>query len=153
MQFFLATFEPSPIAFSIGGVAIHWYGLIMAAALAMGYVLVSSLAKRQSIDRKLVGDTIFYAIIVGLISARLYHVFGNTSYYWSHPEQILAIWNGGQAIHGALIGGFLVVVFFTKKKKLPFWKFADIASLALILDERDTKRLCGIIQRFCTSQC
>lgn len=131
----MATFEPSPIAFSLGRLDVHWYGLIMAVALFVGYLIVSRLAKRQGMNRKLVGDTIFYAIIVGLLSARLYHVLGNVPYYVNNPDQILAIWNGGQAIHGALIGGLLVVLFFTKRKKLPFWKFADISSLALILGQ------------------
>ncbi len=130
-----SSFEPSAIAFSFGAFSVYWYGLTMAFSMYLGYALVMHLNQQVKIDKKLLGDVIFYTIIFGLIGARLYDVLLNLPFYIERPDQIIAVWNGGLAIHGGIIGGFLTVMWFVKKHSLDFWKFADLASLAAILGQ------------------
>lgn len=130
-----SSFEPSSIAFSFGLLAVHWYGLIMAFSFVVGYSLIMNLNKQAKLDKKLIGDVVFYVIIFGLIGARIYDVLLDVPFFIKRPDQIIAVWNGGLAIHGGLIGGFLTVMWFVKKKGLDFWKFADIAVLAAILGQ------------------
>ena len=132
----LHTFEPSPILASIGPLTLYWYGLFYAISIVLGYLIVRwSLIKRikyqtrtlpsssqvsnsMELDTKLLNelpDFAFWFVIVGLAGARLYHVLNEWSYYWAHPLQIFAIWNGGLAIHGALIGGLIFLWFYSRK--------------------------------------
>lgn len=131
----LNTFEPSSILLSIGPIAIHWYGFIIALGALLGYIAVMHIAKQFNIDRKQLGDLIFYCIVFGIIGARLYHVIGQFSFYVGHPLEIFAIWNGGLAIHGGLIGGILVVLYMSKKYSLNKWRIADLLSVGVILGQ------------------
>ncbi len=131
-----SSFEPSAIAFYIGQFEIHWYGMIMASSMLIGYILISYLNKKQAkINDKLIGDVIFYTIVFGLIGARIYHVLLDIPFYLSNPDQILAVWNGGLAIHGGIIAGFFTILWFTKKRSLDLWKFLDLAAIATILGQ------------------
>ena len=131
----LNAFEPSSILFSIGPIAIHWYGFIIAVGALLGYIVVMHIAKQFNIDRKQLGDLIFYCIVFGIIGARLYHVIGQFSFYVAHPLEIFAIWNGGLAIHGGLIGGIVVVLYMSKKYNFNKWQIADLLSVGIILGQ------------------
>jgi len=129
-------FVPSAIAFHIGQFAIHWYGLIMALAMLLGYVIIMHLNKTQAqLDEKMLGDVIFYIIVFGLIGARLYHILLDIPYYAANLAEIIAVWHGGLAIHGGIIVGFLTILWFVKKRGLDLWKFADMAVIATILGQ------------------
>lgn len=71
-------------------------------------------------------DFSFGAIFGGFLCARVYYVIFNLPYYLSHPGEILAIWNGGIAIYGGIIGAVLYAIYFTRKRKISFWDFADL---------------------------
>lgn len=124
-----------PIAISLGPIQVHWYGVI----IGMGIILALSIAMREStrrsLDKDVFADLMLWAIPIAIISARIYYVIFEWDYYVRNPGEIMAIWNGGIAIHGALIGAVLTTYFFTKKRNISFWKLADIAAPSIILGQ------------------
>lgn len=127
---------PDPIAFQIGPLAIRWYGILMSTALALGTVLAYREAEKQKIDPEYVINLVVVAAPLGFIGARLYYIlFFNLEYYLSHPAEIPAVWHGGLAIHGALIGGVLGGYLVVRHYKLDFWQMADIVAPSLILGQ------------------
>lgn len=130
---FLHTFRPSPIALSIGNtINIHWYGLLIVIGMIIALLLSLYLAKKHKINRETIFDLSFWLIIGGLLGARLYDVFLELPYYLNHPLQIFQIWKGGLAIHGAIISGLIITYFYTKNKKINFWKLTAIFMPGLI---------------------
>jgi len=132
---FLHTFNPNPILAHLGSFAIHWYGLFLAVGALAGYLVFIRLGRRYGIKVADLENLFFFTLIAGLVGARIYHVLNEWSYYAAHPGEILSIWNGGLAIHGALIAGLVVFLLFARKKKLSFWLLADIAAPALALGQ------------------
>ena len=76
-----------------------------------------------------------FAVPIAIICARIYYVIFQWEYYSQNPGDIIKIWNGGIAIHGALIGSVLTAIVFAKVKKVSFWKLADIAAPSLLLGQ------------------
>lgn len=105
----LHSYIPDPIFFEFGSVVIHWYGLLMTLAIVAGVFVAVRVARMYGIDRTYVFDLAFYLVIFGLLGARVYHVLNELPYYLDHPSQIIAFWNGGLALHGALLAGIGVV--------------------------------------------
>ena len=110
------------VAIDLGFFQIYWYSLTMLSGVIAGSVLAYFEIKRHHIDKEDFFNMVFYAIIFGLLGARLYYVLFNLNYYLSNPSEILAVWNGGMAIHGAIIGALVTMVYFCKKKKMPLLK-------------------------------
>ncbi len=132
---FLHTFQPSPIAFSIGPFGMHWYGLFLLVGILAGYWLVDKLAKRGGLSPDMAGSRYVNALIGGFIGARAYHVITDWGFYGSNPDQIIAVWNGGLAIHGAILGAVLVIVYYAKRHHMRFRKLADLFALPAILGQ------------------
>ncbi len=132
---FIHTFEPYPIAFSIGTFAIHWYGFFLLLGIIIGYWLVGKLAHRVELSKDLATSLYINVLIGGLIGARIYHVLTDWGYYGNNLNQVLAVWNGGLAIHGAMIGGILTALYFVKKNNINFWKLADLFVIPAILGQ------------------
>ncbi|MGI6685276.1 MAG: prolipoprotein diacylglyceryl transferase [Bacillota bacterium] len=127
---------PDPTAFHIGSLPIRWYGILMSTALALGTYLAYREAEKQKIDPEHVINLVVVAAPLGFIGARLYYIlFFNLEYYLSHPAEIPAVWHGGLAIHGALIGGILGGYLVVRHYKLNFWQMADIVAPSLILGQ------------------
>jgi prolipoprotein diacylglyceryl transferase len=124
-----------PVAFSIFGLEVRWYGLLIAIAVMIGTLIAAKEAGRKGIKEETLIDFLLFAVPVAIISARLYYVIFSWSYYSSNPGQILNIRGGGLAIHGAVIGGALVAIIFTRIKKLRFWTLADVVAPSLILGQ------------------
>lgn len=74
-------------------------------------------------------------VLFGIIGARAYEIFLEFPYYWSHPSQMLKIWEGGLAIHGAIIFGAITLFLYIKKNKLDFWKLMAIIVPGLALGQ------------------
>jgi phosphatidylglycerol:prolipoprotein diacylglycerol transferase len=106
-------------------------GVILAIAIAI------KLAGYYKIKKETIIDLSFYLIIFGIIGARIYHVGLEWQYYLKYPLDIFKIWNGGLAIHGAIIAGLIVVYVFSLKKKINFWLLTSLIvpglSLALAI--------------------
>lgn len=123
------------IAFEIGPFTVYWYGIIIAFGVFLGFYLASKEAKRLGLDENIFADLLVWAIPISIISARIYYVLFKWSYFSQNPGQIFAIWEGGIAIHGALIGATITGIVFAKKRGISFWKLADIAAPSIILGQ------------------
>ena len=121
------------VAFSIFGIDVMWYGILMAIGMILGTLLALKEAKRVGIKEDDVLDLAIFAIPIGLLSARLYYVIFNWEYYSQNVSQILNFRAGGMAIHGALIGGILTGYIFTKIRKINFLKMADAVMIGMPL--------------------
>jgi phosphatidylglycerol---prolipoprotein diacylglyceryl transferase len=135
MTNFFHTFNPDSIAFSVGSFAIHWYGLFLLVGIVLGYWMVGKLAPKRDISSDTATSLYVNVLIGGLIGARIYHVLTEWHFYGDNLSQIYSVWNGGLAIHGAMIGGALTLLYFVRKQKINFWKIADLFALAAILGQ------------------
>jgi phosphatidylglycerol---prolipoprotein diacylglyceryl transferase len=124
-----------PIALSLGPIQVHWYGVIIGVAIALGLYLVVRESDKRGLDKDLFVDLLLWAIPIAILSARAYYVIFEWDYYSQNPGQIIAIWKGGLAIHGALIGSIITAYVFTKKRNVSFWQVADITAPSLILGQ------------------
>ena len=95
----------NPILIQIGPVSIYWYSITMLLAILVGSYVFFKEARKKGYDEEFLTNLIFYGAIFGIIGARIYYVIFNLDYYLQNPLEIIAIWNGGLAIHGGIIGG------------------------------------------------
>ena len=115
-----------PIAFSIFGLEIRYYGLFWAAAFIVGLYYFTNFVSREKLPDKLVDSLFWYATILGILGARLGHcLFYEPEVYLAEPLRILNIREGGMASHGAAIGFLLGLSLFAWRNKMPFWWAAD----------------------------
>lgn len=129
------SFQFDPIAFSIAGLPIYWYGIILTTGMIVGTFLSSQIAKKQGIDPNTIIDFVMYDLIFAIIGARLYYVCFNWDYYKQHWIEIFNIRQGGIAIYGAIIASVIVAFIYTRIKKIPFFQFADIAVFGLTIGQ------------------
>lgn len=119
------TIDINPIAFSLFGRDIYWYGIL----IAIGAMLAIILAKRDDGKYGLkwddVIDYVFIAIIVGFICARMYYVVFQWDYYKNNLSEIYKIWHGGIAIYGGIIGALITAFVYCKKKNMSFLSLCD----------------------------
>ena len=127
--------SPGPVIVEIGPITIRWYGLLIATAVLIGVSLSQYLAKRRNVNPELVSDLSIWLVIGAIPAARLYYVLFQWSEYSQHPERIIAIWQGGIAIHGAIIGGTLAALIFAKVNQVSFWQLTDLVAPSLILGQ------------------
>jgi len=125
----------NPILLDFGPISIYWYSIIILIAILIASYVFFSKAKKQNYDEKFYTNLIFYGIIFGIIGARLYYVIFNLDYYLSNPFQIIAVWNGGLAIHGGIITGLIWFIYYSKKNKKNIFKVLDMAAPALIIGQ------------------
>jgi len=125
----------NPVAIQIGVVSIHWYGIIMTSAFVLGTALAYRHAAEKGIDPEHVLNMLILIIPMAIICARLYYVAFSWEDYRLNPLEALAIWHGGLAIHGGLIGGFLAGYFYIRRQSLDFWKMGDIFAPSIILGQ------------------
>ena len=127
--------SPGPVIVEIGPISIRWYGLLIAIAVLIGVSLSQYLAKRRNVNPELISDLSIWLVIGAIPAARLYYVLFQWSEYSQHPERIIAIWQGGIAIHGAIIGGTLAALIFAKVNQISFWQLADLVAPSVILGQ------------------
>jgi phosphatidylglycerol:prolipoprotein diacylglycerol transferase len=125
----------SRIAFELGPITVYWYGLIIGLGAFLGLLLAVRESERRGLQKDTFVDVVLFAVPIAIISARIYYVIFTWDYYKEHPGEIFAIWEGGIAIHGALIGSVLTAFVFTKVRGLSFWKLVDIAAPSIILGQ------------------
>ncbi len=124
-----------PVAFEIGTLDIRWYGIIISFALLLGTTLSIQEAKKQGIEEDFMLDLYIRIIPAAIIGARLYYVIFSWEYYKDNLFMIFSTRSGGIAIHGAVLGGFIMALIFIKKHNASFWKLADIIAPYLILGQ------------------
>ncbi|MEW8987866.1 MAG: prolipoprotein diacylglyceryl transferase, partial [Bacillus sp. (in: firmicutes)] len=131
-----STIQPiDPIAVSLGPIQIHWYGVIIGVGIALALFLAMREGERRGLHKDIFPDLMLWAIPIAIISARIYYVAFEWDYYSQNPGDIIKIWNGGIAIHGALIGSVITAIVFSRKKNISFWKLADIAAPSIIIGQ------------------
>ena len=121
------------VAFTIFGIDVMWYGVLIATGMLIGIALAIREAKRVGISEDDVLNIAIIAIPVAIICARLYYVIFSWDYYSQNPGEIFNIRGGGLAIHGGLIGGILTGFIYAKVKKLDFFKTADAVMVGMPL--------------------
>ncbi len=134
MEAFIASFtSPGPELFRLGPFVLRWYGLLIAIAVLIGLNLSSYLAKQNGLKKNLINDLLPFLVLSSLIGARIYYVTFEWRQYKDNWLDVLAIYKGGIAIHGALIGGSIAVFLFCRFNKQPFWDVLDtlLPSVAL----------------------
>jgi phosphatidylglycerol:prolipoprotein diacylglycerol transferase len=114
---------------------VRWYGILMAGAMALGLWLAHRDARRRGEDPERLLKTAELALLGGLVAARLYYVLFNLDYYLRSPAKILAVWEGGLAIHGGVLGGVLVGGIYAWLRRLPLRTYLDIAAPSLALGQ------------------
>ena len=117
-----------PIAFSIGPLAVRWYGLMYLAGFAIGWWLgLKRIARNQSpITRQQLDDLLFLIVLGVILGGRLgYVLFYKPGYYASHPAEIIAIWQGGMSFHGGLLGVMLAMVYAARRHRIDWLRLMD----------------------------
>ncbi len=124
-----------PIAFSLFGFDIAWYGIITSLALLVGFTAAYFTAGYRGEQKDEILNFAPVAVVFSVIGARLVHVLVNWSYYAQNPVSVFALRRGGLAIQGVILGGIIALIVFCRIRKLDFWLWADIASTGLILGQ------------------
>ena len=132
-------FNPDPIAIHIGH-GVYWYGIILACAMLAGLFLCMKQAKRFGLTEDNVLDLVLWAVPCCILGSRIYYVIFYLDLYRNADGgldwgRIIAIWDGGLAIYGTVIAGVIVVLIFTKVKKLRFAAMTDLAAMGLLLGQ------------------
>ncbi|GIO87482.1 hypothetical protein J25TS5_44140 [Paenibacillus faecis] len=131
----MGTLLLNPIAFSIGGLDVHWYGLILGVGALMGLLLAIREGKRFNIPQEFFMDLLLLGVPSAIIGARIYFVAFKWEDYKNNLLDIFKIWNGGIAIYGALIGAIICAVIFVRRRGYNFWRIADICAPGLIIGQ------------------
>ncbi len=115
------TWDVGPELLNIGPLSVRWYGLLFAMAFIVGFQIMQWMYKRENKPVSDVEQLAIYMILGTVIGARLGHcLFYNPEYYLANPLEILMVWKGGLASHGASIGILISLYIYTKKKKVSF---------------------------------
>ena len=128
----------SRIAFSIGNIQIYWYAVLIVCAFIIALIMFKIKNGKFGIKFNDILDLSIIVIPISIISARLYYILFNISYYISNPTQILNFRNGGLAIYGGIIGGLITCYIFCKKRKIELLNLLDyiVPNLALRTSNR-----------------
>lgn len=116
----------NPEIFSLGALSVRWYGLLFAGGFYVGYLIMERFFKKEKVPVAILDKLAMYMIISTVIGARLGHcLFYEPAYYLSNPIEILYIWHGGLASHGAAVGIIFALFLFSKYQKPDFWWTID----------------------------
>lgn len=124
-----------PIAFELGPLQVHWYGIIIASAVLVSGLLGTAEARRRGEDPEHGWSMLLPVIVLAVIGARAYHVIHEWDFYRENPVLIPQVWTGGVAIGGAVAGGALAIFFYTRWNNLSVGRWFDIFAPALLLGQ------------------
>ncbi len=125
----------NPVALQLGPISVRWYGVIIASGIIIAYFVGQKEMVKRGFGEDLLTDLLIWAVPISIICARIYYVSFEWPYYSSHPGEIIQIWHGGIAIHGAIIGALITALIFSKKRGISFWKLVDILAPSLIIGQ------------------
>ena len=131
-----------PVIAHLGPFTLRWYSLFFAIAVFAGIWLGLREARRKGFDVERVQSLAMWAVLGGLVGARLVHVLDSWEVYAASPHRILNVWEGGLAVYGGLIGGLLTGAVYALWHKLPAWKLADAAAPGMILGQAVGRLAC-----------
>ena len=127
--------NPDPVAFTVFGKDIYWYGIIIACGFVLAAIYMMRRAKAFGITDDDVLDMLLWAVPVGIVCARAYYCIFYWDLFQDNPVSVLYIWEGGLAIYGGVIGGALTLLIVAKVKKLPAPVLLDVAALGAIIGQ------------------
>ncbi|MCD2256845.1 prolipoprotein diacylglyceryl transferase [Agrilactobacillus fermenti] len=122
-----------PVAFTLGPIAVRWYGIIIAAGVAIAVILTLREAPRRQIMPDDIVDLILWMLPFALIGARTYYVAFEWQYYKNYPWDIFKIWQGGIAIYGGLLAALIVIIVFCAVRMIPVWLLLDIIAPTVLI--------------------
>lgn len=128
-------FDVPSVAFSIGGYDVHWYGIIIAFGFALAVLYGGRMAYKWKMSLDGMTDVLIWGTLFGIVCARAYYVFFEWDYYSVHPNEIIAIWNGGIAIYGGIIGALIGGYIGCKIGKIDFRNLLDLGALGLLIGQ------------------
>ncbi|WP_460409292.1 prolipoprotein diacylglyceryl transferase [Thermus antranikianii] len=117
----------------IGPLRIQWYGFLLTLAIFIGFELAKRRLRAWGLDAEKFEVVAFFAVIFGVVGARLGYVLTSPGYFLQNPIEVLYIWHGGLSFHGAILGGALVFFYFHKRKGYPLWPYLDAATPGVAL--------------------
>ena len=126
-------FTPQPIAFSLGPLEIHWYGIAYAVGLAVTYWVVSSEVRRRGLSQAILANGFIIVAIAALIGGRLYHVIDQWALYKDDPLKIVLPPYSGLGVYGGIVTGFLAGIAYARYKKQSIWTWADCAAPGILI--------------------
>lgn len=125
----------NPVLISIGPLEIKWYSVLILVGVIIGISMLIKEGKRFNISSDFLFNMAFWTIVFGIIGARLYYVIFNWSDYSYDLLSIFKIWNGGLAIHGGLIAGFITMFIYTRRYNFNILRITDLAVVPVILGQ------------------
>ncbi len=123
--------DVNPVLLALGSLEIRWYGLLLAGGFFLSYLTLGKIFKKEGLSQEFLDKFAFSTVIWTVVGLRLGHVlFYEPEYYFARPLEILMVWQGGLASHGAVIGIISFVLYFTYKNKIPvLWLFDRLAAV------------------------
>ena len=128
-------FTLSRVACTVLGKDIYWYGIIICAGFILAALYVNSRTKDFGITSDNLTDCLIICVPLGIICARIYYVVFEWGYYAQHPGEIVAIWKGGIAIYGGIIGTLIGLLVYSRVKKLSLASLCDLAAFGLLIGQ------------------
>ncbi len=131
----MITFSFDPIFLRLGSFQLGWHGVFTAIAVGAAVWLGLRLARKAGVNSPELGELALWAVIGGIVGARLFHVFDHLSYFAQHPLQVFQVWEGGIAVYGAFIGGIAGGLVVALRNHLPVRVPLDAATPAMLLGQ------------------
>ena len=124
-----------PVIARLGPFELGWHGLLTALAVGIAVWLGLRLAERQGLPAEALSTVATWAIVGGVLGARLFHVADHLPYYLARPAEALAFWQGGIAVYGSFIGGIAAGWVAARRAGLPVWPLLDAAAPAMLVGQ------------------
>lgn len=125
----------NPVIITLGRFELRWYAVFVLLGVLSVLYLVRKEAQRFNLKTDIIFNMCFWTIIIGFLGARLYYVIFNWDYYGHNLAEIFAIWKGGLAIHGGIIGGLLTILSYTHRYKIRTIRYLDLIAAPLPLGQ------------------
>ena len=129
------TVDPNPVAFTVFGKDIYWYGIIIALGFLLAVIYMMRRAPVFGLTQDDVLDEVLWAVPIGVICARLYYCIFYWELYAANPISVLYIWEGGLAIYGGVIGGAITILVLSRVKKIPTGVMLDVAAIGVLIGQ------------------
>ncbi len=129
------TFNIDPVAFSVFGKDIYWYGIIISFGFLIAILFAVYESKRTGFNPEILMDVILIGTPTAIIGARIYYVTFNWESYRQNIWEVFAIWHGGIAIYGAIIASLISTIIYCRIKKIEIYKVFDIGAIGLLIGQ------------------